>query len=77
MGEALSYLLPVSGAWVPQCVEQGPAMPGELVSTMVQAQSGENKWDGSTVSSTVIGSSWHTAVQPQDAGMSLLAVFIL
>lgn len=43
-GEALSPLLAESGAWVPQCVEQGPAMPDELVSTMVQAQSGENKW---------------------------------
>lgn len=76
-GEALSPLLAESGAWVPQCVEQGPAMPDELVSTMVQAQSGENKWDGSTASSSVIGGPWHVAVRPRDAGMSLLVVFIL
>lgn len=76
-GEALSPLLAESGAWVPQCVEQGPAMPDELVSTMVQAQSDENKWDGSTVSSAVIGGPWHAAVRPRDAGMSLLVVFIL
>lgn len=52
-------------------------MPDELVSTMVQAQSSENKWDGSTASSTVIGGPRHAAVRPRDAGMSLLTVFIL
>ena len=31
-------LLAVSGAWFPQCVQQGPALPGELVSSMVQAE---------------------------------------
>lgn len=77
MGEGLSHLLSVSGAWVPQCVQQGPAVPGEFVSSMVQAKSGENEWDGTTASSAVIGGSWHTAVRPRDAGMSLLVVFIL
>lgn len=44
---------------------------------MVQAKSGENKWDGLTASSTVTGSPWHAAVRPRDAGVSLLVVFIL
>lgn len=77
MGEALSHLLAVSGAWVPQCVQQGPAVPGEFVSSMVQAKSRENEWDGTTASSAVIGGSWHAAMRPRDAGMSLLVVFIL
>lgn len=60
MGKALLYLLAVSGAWISQCVQQ--ALPGELVSSMVQAKSDENKWDGLTASSAVIGGPWHTAV---------------
>lgn len=77
MGEALSHLLAVSSAWVPQCGQQGPAVSGEFVSSMVQAKSGDNEWDGTTVSFTVIGGPWHAAVRPRDAGMSLLVVFIL
>lgn len=40
MGEAAfrSDPLAVSGTWFHQCAEQGPAMPGELASTMVQAK---------------------------------------
>lgn len=77
MGEALSHLLAVSGAQVPQCVQQGPAVPGESVSSMVQAKSDENKWDGTTATSAVIGGPRHAAVRPRDARMSLLVVFIL
>lgn len=77
MGKALSHLLAVSSAWLPQCVQQGPAVPGEFISSTVQAKRGENKWDGSTASSAVIGGPWHVAVRPRDAGMSLLVVFIL
>lgn len=34
----LSDLLAVSGAWFRQCAEQGPAVPDELPSTVVQAK---------------------------------------
>lgn len=59
------------------CVQQGPAVLGELASSMVQAKSDKDKWDGLTASSAVTGSPWRAAARPQDAGMSLLVVFIL